>query len=169
LYFLAFFLGQQVGQIIKLTGDGDIAQGDFFGHFNLDRRKVENALDAAVDEFVGNVLGGGGRSGDDADTDFFLPDAFFNGAGNRVQGASSEKVKDRYLKELAAFVDQGNRNCDRSLLGEFQSITNEVGQIGFHHLSNRGIDPIVSNQSRFLSIKYTSESSIIKSKRTLSI
>ena len=35
-----------------------------------------------------------------------IPDAFFNGAGNRVQGASSEKVKDRYLKELAAFVDQ---------------------------------------------------------------
>ncbi|NOZ60400.1 MAG: hypothetical protein GXO74_01835 [Calditrichaeota bacterium] len=35
-----------------------------------------------------------------------IPDAFFNGAANRVQGASSDYVKNRYLEQLAELTEQ---------------------------------------------------------------
>ena len=57
------------GEDLQLDGEVDLADVDAVGDGQHARREVEDAADAGGDEPVADVLGGGGRGGDDADGD----------------------------------------------------------------------------------------------------
>ena len=61
-----------VGEDLQLDGQVDLADVDTVGHRQHGRGEVQDARDAGVDHPVGDVLGGEGRGGDDADRDAVL-------------------------------------------------------------------------------------------------
>src|SRR5262245_36362161 len=56
-----------VGEDLQLDREVDLAHVDAVGHRDHGRREVEDAADSGLDHPVGDVLGGAGRGGDDAD------------------------------------------------------------------------------------------------------
>src|SRR5262249_45461788 len=61
-----------VGEDLQLDREVDLAHVDAVGHRDHGRREVEDAADPGLDHPVGDVLGGAGRGGDDADGDAVL-------------------------------------------------------------------------------------------------